>query len=146
MKNLANCTGPEFLRQSNKIRHLIGPWLKSIKFSEIRKNKPSGIIEITDDMTDEEKVLADAENEKKWRAQSMKNISDMLDLALDINAEETFKILAVMCFIEPSDADNHSAPELLANFAEMIQDKDVLGFFTSLMKLDVMNTSNTAKG
>lgn len=146
MKNLANCSGAEFLRQSNKIRHAVSSWLKDVKFFEIRKNKPSGIVEITDSMSDEDKVLADAENEKKWREQSKKNISDMLDLALETHAEETFKILAMMCFIEPEDAENHSAPELLANFAEMINDKDVVSFFTSLMKLDVMNTSSTAKG
>lgn len=146
MKNLANCSGAEFLKQSNKIRHVLAKWLKDVKFAEIRKNQPEGIIEITDDMTPEEKVKADAENEKKWQAQGKKNISDMLDLALETHAEETFKILAMMCFIEPDDAENHSAPELLANFAEMLSNKDILSFFTSLMKWDVMTTSDTAKG
>lgn len=145
MKNLANCSGAEFLRQSNKIRHAVSKWLKDLNFSEIRKRKPSGIVEITDDMTDEEKVLKDAANERLWHEQSRKNISDMLDVALETHAEETFKILAMMCFIEPEDAENHRAPELLGNFAEMLNDKDIISFFSSLMKLDVMTTSDTAK-
>ena len=144
MKNLANCNGVEFLRQSNKIRHALKDWLKKTKVLEIRKHQPV-LVEVSDSMTPEAKEKALEENEKRWREQSRQNISDMLDVCLEENAEETLKIIGMMCFIEPEDAENQKATELLANFAEMLADKDVMSFFSSLMKLDVMNTSDTPK-
>ena len=88
MKNLANCTPVEFLRQTNKIRHSVEGWLKETGIMEVRKNKPT-LIEITDNMSETEKADAETENKKRLEAQAKKNISDMLDKALDKNAEKS---------------------------------------------------------
>ena len=74
MKNLANCTPVEFLRQTNKIRHSVEGWLKETGILEVRKNKPI-LIEITDTMSDEEKQKAETENKKRYEAQAKKNIT-----------------------------------------------------------------------
>lgn len=144
MKNLANCNGVEFLRQTNKIRKYVQKWLKETNVLEIRKRVPV-LEEVTDKMSVDEADAVIARNDLAIKAQTQQNISDMLDSALETNAEETYALLAMMCFIEPEDAENHKVTELLANFAEMIADEGVMSFFTSLTKWDVMNISVSAK-
>lgn len=139
MKNLVNCTPVEFLKQTNKIRHSAEKWIKGTKILEIRKNRAK-LLEITDSMTDDEKDKINAENTKRLREQAMKNLSDILDVALDTHAEETMELLALMCFVEPADINNHKATEYIKEFGEMIADKDVIDFFTSLMRLGETNT------
>ncbi len=135
MKNLANCSPVEFLRQTNKIRHSVQAWLKDTKILEIRKNK-ADLIDITDNMTAEEKAKALDENRIRAREQAMRNLSDMLDVALDTHAEETLEVLALMCFVEPDHINDYKATTYIKEFGEMICDKDILDFFTSLMRLE----------
>ena len=138
MKNLANCTPVEFLRQTNKIRHSVESWIKDTKILEIRNNKPK-LIEITDSMDEAQRKEAEEENTKRMHAQVKKNISDMLDNALETNADKTVEVLALMCFIDPKDANTVKPTEYLKNAGEILADKDVIDFFTSLMRLDQMN-------
>ena len=138
MKNLANCTPVEFLRQTNKIRYSVEGWLKETGILEVRKNKPI-LVEITDSMSDEEKKKAETENKERLAAQAKKNISDMLDKALDVNAEKTIEVLAMMCFIDPKDANQVKPTIYLKNVAEILEDKDVIDFFISLMRLEQTN-------
>lgn len=135
MKHLANCDAVEFLRQTNKIRKSVEGWLKATKIMDIRKNVPK-LKEIKPDMTDEQRAKVEAENREKTRDQINKNISAMLDAALEENAEKTLELLALLCFVEPQDANSHKATEYLKAFGEMIADEDVLDFFTSLMRLE----------
>lgn len=139
MKNLANCTPIEFLKQTNKIRHEVESWLKDTKILDIRKHRPN-LIDLKPSMTDDEMKEAKAENTKRSREQVKKNISDMLDAALDEYTEQTLRLLALMCFVEPEDANSHKPIEYLNAFTEIISDKDVLDFFTSLMRLEQINT------
>lgn len=141
-KNLATCTGVEFLRQSNKIRHAVEGWLKETGVLELRKRKAQGKKSITNDMTPEEKQAINLENHKLDVAQAKKNVSDMLDVCLDKNPEDTLKVLAMMCFVEPQDAEKVKPTELLANFGEMMGDDGVMRFFLSLMKWEAMFGSN----
>lgn len=133
MKNLSNCTSVEFLVQCNKIRKQVATWLADTKVLEIRK-RTCPLLPITDEMNDEKKAAIEAENEKRRREQAKKNISAMLDAALEENAEKTFELLALMCFLEPEEAKDTKPFALLNCFAEMINDEDVMGFFSSLMK------------
>ena len=144
MKNLANCSPIEFLRQTNKIRHSVEKWLKDTKILEIRKNKPK-LIEIKNDMTAEEKEKANAENIKRINKQAKENISKMLDLALDTHAEETLEVLALMCFVEPDKINDYKPTVYLNEFAQMIADEDVINFFTSLMRLEQIGIFSIAR-
>ena len=129
MKNLANCTPVEFLRQTNKIRHSVQAWLKDTKILEVRKNN---ITPITEEMPDGEKEKAMARNRK----QAIQNLSDMLDVALDTHAEETIEMLALMCFVEPGHINDYKVTAYIKEFGEMVSDKDIIDFFISLMQLE----------
>ena len=126
------------------IRHSIEGWLKDTGVLEIRKNKAQ-LVEITDSMSDKEREDAEKENEKRARAQVKKNISDMLDKALETNAEKTVEVLALMCFVEPKEANNVKPTVYLKNVSELLSDKDVIDFFVSLMRLEQIDISDFAE-
>lgn len=136
-KNLANCSPLEGFRQFNRIKKNAEKWLSATGILEIRKRKPEGLQTVPDpeeNRAEAERIIE--ENAKKITAQRMKNVSDILDSMLDINAALTIELLALACFIEPEDANNHSIAFYLRNLGEMLSDKDVLAFFTSLARLE----------
>lgn len=124
MKNLANCTPREFLRQTNKIRKAVSNWLTLTKVLDIRKRLP----QIPDDATDEQKDALIEDQIKQ-------NINAVLDVIMDEHPDETADLMGLMCFIEPDDLDNHSMSEILGSVAEMLNCQEVLDFFISLARL-----------
>ena len=72
MKNIANCTPREFLRQTNKIRKAVSNWLTLTKVMDIRKRLP----QIPDDATEEQK-------DALIEAQVKDNINAVLDVIMD---------------------------------------------------------------
>ena len=130
-KTLANCTTAEFLRQSNKIRHAVAEYLDFTKILDIRKNKPV----FTDSMTDDEKKAA-------IKVQAKKNISAMLDNALEENAEATTRILALLCFVDDAEEAEQLDPfELL----DVVLSERVLNFFTRLMQSGLIDMADTSQ-
>lgn len=129
MKNLANCKPSEFLAQSNKIRKAVSEWLTLTDILNIRQQKPKFEI----DMTDEERERLTAE-------QVQKNLNEMLDQILEEHAEETLNVLALMCFVDPKDVDEHPMDEYIEAFNELINNQTVINFFVSLARLGQTNT------
>lgn len=134
MKTLANCTPREFLVQTNKIRKSVAKWLTLTRVLEIRKTQPK----MSEDASDEEKRAA---LEKQVR----QNLTSMLDAILEEYPEETAELLGLVCFIEPEDLDNHSMIEILSNFTDILNSKEVMSFFISLMQLGNSGIFDTAK-
>lgn len=134
MKTLANCNPREFLRQTAKIRKQAEDWLRKTRILQIREKQPT----ITDDMTEEEKKEA-------MRRQVQANLSEMLDSMLDQYPDETAELLGLLCFIEPEDLDGVEFKQILRAVTEIINDKDVLDFFISLMRLGQTNISPIAR-
>ena len=134
MKTLANCTPREFLVQTNKIRKSVAKWLTVTNILGIRKEKP----QFDAGASDEEKKAA---LEKQVR----QNLTSMLDAALDEHPDETAELLGLLCFIEPEDLDNHSMIEILTNFTDILNSKEVMSFFISLMQLESNGIFDTAK-
>lgn len=134
MKNLANCKPSEFLAQSNKIRKAVSEWLTLTDILNIRQQKPKFEI----DMTDEERERLTAE-------QVQKNLNEMLDQILEEHAEETLNVLALMCFVDPKDVDEHPMDEYIEAFNELISNQTVINFFVSLARLGQTNTSGVRK-
>lgn len=134
MKNLANCKPSEFLRQTNLIRKSVANWLDVTKVLKIRKNRPL----ISEDMTDEEKREA-------IEKQTSKNIQDILDSIMEEHPDETLELMALMCFVDPKHVDDYTMSEYIGSFAELINDKSVMDFLSSLMRLDQMNTSSAVR-
>ena len=139
--NLANCKPSEFLKQTHKIKKSVEKWLKDTDFLNIRKEAPE-IVHINKDMTDEERAKAFSENKRKMQEQGTKNAMKILDAALDKYADETLEILALCCFVEPSKVDDYTIDFYLENFTEILNNKAVVGFFTSLAQLGAMDTPN----
>lgn len=141
MKNLANCKPSEFFKQTVKIKKAVENWMTETDIMNIRKNvaKPSPI---TQDMTDEEKRAALDDFKRRTEEQAKRNMSRIFDAIFDEHPDETLELLALLCFIEPKDVDNHTIDEYLKAITEMISNEAVLGFFTSLARLGLFNTSN----
>lgn len=135
-KNLANCTPREFLTQTNKIRKSAERWLKATDIIAIRKNIPK--LEVSEE--DPEKSVE--EHKKAIQEQAKRNLSAILDAVLEEHPDETLELLALCCFVEPSEVNDHKITEYLANVVEIINDEAVIGFFTSLMRLEQRNISN----
>ena len=124
MKNLANCTPREFMAQTVKIKKYASKWLKETNISNIRKMEP----ELRDDMTPAEKKAA-------WNAQTNKNLSEIFDELAERHPDETLNLLAMLCFVEPENIEEHPMSEYIASLNEMLGSEAVMGFFISLVKL-----------
>lgn len=125
LKNLATCKPSEFLSQTNKIRKAVKNWLTLTDIMNIRKRMP----ELTDDMSDEEK-------EALVKKQTNENFNAILDSVLEEHADETLEVLALASFVDPKDVDNHTVKEYIRSFTELINDEDIISFFTSLIGLE----------
>lgn len=144
MKNLANCKPSEFLKQTYRIKRSAEKWLKDTDIMNIRSNLPK-LTPLTKDMTEEERVATFEENKRKSSEQLRKNFSDMLDQIMCEHADETLELLALCCFVEPDEVDNYSVDYYLGNLVEILNNSSVLGFFTSLAQLGVLNTADVSQ-
>lgn len=134
-KNLATCTPREFLKQTNRIRKSAEKWMTATDIIGIRNRKVEGLQEIPkDDFLEASKIQK--ENAEKIAAQRAQNLNDILNAALEEHIDETLEILALACFVEPEDVDNYKISFYLRNLSDILADKDVLGFFTSLAQLE----------
>lgn len=124
MKNLANCSPREFMRQTAKIRHAVEKWLKVTDIMKIRKKLP----EVAKDLPEEEREQAYAERGKQV-------VTMALDTIMDEHSDETADLLALCCFVEPEEADEYPMSDYLGAIAEMVNNEDVVRFFTSLVQL-----------
>lgn len=137
MKNLANCKPSEFLRQTNRIRKSVENWLKITDVMSIRKRMPEGMPEITKDMSKDEARAVLEKRQEMMAEQSQRNLKAMLDAMLDSHPDETLEVLALCCFVEPENVDDHTVSEYLLSINELLGDSNVRDFFTFLMSLEV---------
>ena len=128
MKNLANCKPTEFLKQTNRIRKTAEKWLNATGILNIRKTKP----DIPANATEEEK-------NELYQKQVKENLSRILDEALENHPEETLDLMALLCFVEPENVDDHEMSEYIDSLGEVLSNKSVLRFFASLVQLGQMN-------
>lgn len=138
MKTLANCTPSEFLKQTVKLRKAATKWLHDTNIINIRKRVPF-FTKVPSDATPEQKEEIVKANKKLADEQALKNINDILDAVLETYPEETLEILALCCFIEPEKVDDYPISFYLSAFTEIMNDKHVMSFFTSLMQLAQTN-------
>lgn len=144
MKNLANCKPSEFLKQSLRIKRNVEKWLTSDDIKEIRSRLPKKEI-ITNTMTIEEKGEVMLRNQKAQQDQIMQNFMDILDVMLDKKFDETLSVIALSCFVEPENVDDYEISEYLGSIADMLEDKNVIRFFTSVARLGQTNISIVSK-
>ena len=138
MKNLANCTPKEFIQQTCRIKKSVQNWLKVTDLMTIRKNLPK-LEEPSADATVEERARIYAENKEKSMEQARKNAALIFDAVFEDHPDETLEVLALCCFIEPKDVNKHPVSDYLKAATEMMNDEAVVGFFTSLARLGLLN-------
>lgn len=135
MKNLANCTPSEFLKQTNRIRKSVERWLKATDIMNIRKRMPKGMPELTADLSEDEAQAVKAKRDEMLAEQVRLNVSAILDALLDEHPEETLEVLALCCFVEPENVDDFPVSAYLRTVTELLQDENVMDFFTLLASL-----------
>lgn len=145
MKTLANCSPKEFFVQTTKIRKSVEKWLKDTNILGIRARMPEFAPEIKEGMTKDELAEAIQNRKEAFAEQAKKNAFDMLEASMEKYPDETIEIMALVCFIDPEKANDYPMSEYLANITEIINDKAVLDFFTSLASLGAISTSGTAE-
>lgn len=143
MKSLATCKPSEFLRQTNRIRKSVEKWLTDTDIMNIRKRLPEYESAKKGASIEERKEVIER-NAALEREQARKNLSAILDAILEEHPDETLEVLALCCFVEPQDADNHTVKEYIAVLSELLNDPDVIGFFTSLARLAPTSTPNAS--
>lgn len=124
MKTLANCNPVDFLRQTNRIRNSFGSLLTENGIPNIFKRQP----ELKGTET------ADEAREKR-RAQTRRNVDEILNILMEMHAEETAEALGLMCFMEPDELANAKGVDLLSPAIELLSSKPVIDFFMSFAKL-----------
>ncbi len=134
-KNLATCKPSEFLKQTNRVRKSVENWLNKTNIMEIRSRKAEGLETVPENASEDEAYEIRKRNAEKITAQQRKNLNDILTAAMEEYPDETIELLALICFVEPENVDDHSIAFYLNNLTDIISDKDVLGFFTSLAQL-----------
>lgn len=135
-KNLATCKPIEFLSQTVRIRKAVEGWLSKTKILEIRKKKVEGLKTFPPNATAEEKAEVIKYNAELVSAQRWRNVSEIFDNVAEKYPNETLELLALACFVEPENVNDHEMAYYLRNFSELISNKDVLNFFVSLMQLE----------
>ena len=107
----------------------------------MEKEKLSGFYEMG---LSKELQKAIEERKEAFAKQTRENLFAMLEAMLETNADETLELLALCCFVEPEDVDNHTMSEYLVSIGELLNDAGVISFFDSLVRLGVSSTANTA--
>lgn len=144
LKTLATCKPSEFVRQTSLIKKSVEKWLTDTDILNIRKRIPAFEI-IPKDAPQEQRDEIFKRNKEKATEQAKRNISAMLDSILDEHPDETLEVLALCCFVEPTEVDNYPVSAYLEAFNSLINDKAVLDFFTSLASLAQKRISNASK-
>lgn len=134
MKNLATCKPSEFIAQTAKIKNAVKNWVEVIDLMKIRSIQPA-YKPYPIDATVEERAMITKENEELKKKQLADNLNKIFDNILVLHPKETLDVLALCCFVEPSEVDNYTMDEYMDCIMEMIQNKSVVNFFSLLAHL-----------
>lgn len=140
MKNLANCKPSEFVTQTVRIKKVAQDWMNATDIMNILRIRPN-YKQLPENPTDEQKAEIIRENLKIQQDQGMANLSRIFDMAFEKNPEKTLEVLALCCFVEPKNVDDHPMSWYMKSVMELVKDETVLNFFSSLAQLAQMNTS-----
>ncbi len=138
MKNLANCKPTEFISQTAKIKDAVKDWMTVTDIMDIRQKMPE-YIRVSENVTVEEREKAIKENAKRKQEQAIANLSEIIDQMLVNHPQETLKVLALCCFVEPENIDDYTMDEYLDCIFDLVKSKSVVNFFTLLAQLNQKN-------
>lgn len=134
LKTLATCNPIEFLAQTNRIKDSLERWLTVTDIANIRK-RAAALEAVPVDGTVEEKAAVFERNKKASTEQALKNVSAMWDAIAKDHPKETLELMALCCFIEPSELVNYQMRDVMDSFSSLFEDEVVIRFFHSLASL-----------
>ena len=134
LKNLATCKPSEFLPQTYKIKKRAEQWLTDTDILNIRKNLPV-LEEIDPSAPEETREAVKKANKAATDKQGRENMSRIFDAIAGEHPQETMELLALCCFVEPEQIDEHETGDYLDALAEMMGHRATLSFFVSLVRL-----------
>ena len=140
MKNLAKCTPSEFIEQTVRIKDSAKKWIDAIDIINIRQHKPIYKMVPANASAEERQAIIN-ENAAMKRKQAYNNLSDLLDNMLVKHPTETLEVLALSCFVEPKDVNNHLMEEYMDCIMDMLESKAVMRFFKLLAQVQTQETS-----
>ena len=73
--------------------------------------------------------------------QAKENMSAIFDAVLEEHPQETVEIMALVCFVNPEDANKYPMSYYIASVTEVIEDEGCRDFFKLLVRLANKNTS-----
>lgn len=129
MKSFANCTPDEFMTQAVKFRAPFTEWCEKIGVKEIRARRPEGF----------EKLKGEERAEAINRIAS-ENMGEILAAALEKDVEGTKEVMCLATFTEPEDFNAHPMVEYLEAILDMLNSKEVRGFFTFYLPQKLANS------
>lgn len=127
----------EFFDQSYKVAESLEKWLEVTDIQAIRKT-PIPPSEIKEGMTTEEKRKAFEDFQERKNAQAKKNLMKMLEAAMKDHPQETLELMALICCVDPSEANSHPMKEYFGLIMKALSDREAMSFFTSLVQLGQM--------
>lgn len=140
MKNLANCTPSEFIKQTVRLKDVVPKWLQTTEILKIRATKPK-LIAVPKNATKDEKEEITRENSENMRKQAIENLSMMIDKMFAEHPQETLEVLALSCFVEPENVDDYTMDDYFCCLEEMAQAKSVINFFSLLAQREMLQKS-----
>ena len=129
LKTLANCKATEFAVQVNKIRHEIARFYEEIGIKELKAKFAA----LAEKSTNDEET---AEIRRKY-------LSELLDSALEVNAEATVAVVGLAAFKTREEAMEMTSGELLEIFSQLIGCKPVIDFFVNAAKSGLFDTAKS---
>lgn len=130
MRTIANLSGVEFLRATNRARHAVEKLMQTTDVLSIWKKNPT----FTGKETPKEK-------HEKQRNQIKQNLNDMLDSLLEKHPEETYACIMALCVREEGEPEPDGIEMVMAAL-NLVSDKRVLDFLLALGKSGLLNMGN----
>ena len=130
MKTIANCKAAEFLRQTNRIRKAAKEYYDTLNISGIRER-----------MT---KQYAEQDDSGKT-ATTYEFISEILDSALEVNAEKTVEIIGLAAFLDYEQAQELEPGQMIDILIECLASERVMNFFIRMASLGGNDTASISQ-
>jgi hypothetical protein len=127
MKTIANCKAAEFLRQANRIRKAAKEYYDTLDISGIRERMA--------------KQYAN-QDETERKVTTYEFISEILDSALEVNAEKTVEIIGLAAFLNYDEAQELEPGQMIDILLECLASERVMSFFIKMASLGGSDTES----
>lgn len=126
MKTIANCKAAEFLRQVNRIRKAAKEYYDALNISEIKEKLGKKYAE-------------------QGKVPVYEFVSEILDIALEANAEKTVEIIGLAAFLDYEQAQELEPGQMIDILLECLASERVMTFFIRMANLGGSDTESISQ-